>query len=750
MSRLPTPGADNGQWGDILNDFLSIEHNSDGTLKASGTIASKADNSSVVHLSGSETITGTKIFSVSPTVPTPTGASHATRKDYVDGLLSSLKSLPDLIEPSGDISGATDSSAINSALSAGNVTLRGTYYVSSTILIPSNRLFLLWDAEVILTAGSARNILRNTDQNATGNSNIHVYGIGKAILNGQASSQSSASAINTIGVSWVHVTDLSMSNITIGPCYGPCMVSQGVVKGRYYNIELAQDLSTSNQDGIDFGPACSDIIVDGVYGKTGDDCISIFAQKTAGFGHSIYKAASANASISNITIRNVTVDVGINPVRLQAGDTYTSGGTFPNTLSGVHIANFVNLNNNTASNGYSMIVFGEVEYVTTPPAKEDLRDITFNGYRGRASVIVGATTNFMDVHISNVTITSPWKTFMGVPQYSTATSHTIDNVTFSNIKTTDSSTDATGSVLNSRTGSAWSRITVDGADIRRCGNILNNGGSMDPMVVKNINVTTFSGQVIRSTNTELGALENIYLRSPTATNLYLTTSTRLRLNNVPAFKSGDVVPDATTAGSMIHAEAGFDPTNTGHTTGGVYLSSGSVWFRISDFTNQTPVDIQFPSSVADPSDVRSSDTATIGAGSARYYRVRSGGTISKIGLQITTQAGNIDVGIYRNNGQSGQLAAPGSLVASSGSVACPAVGYAEVSLSTNAVVMPGDWIALATDNASTAFRSRISSAQTTDLAKGRCVGQSVFPLPTPLATPGTAEAGRIIVLNGVV
>lgn len=33
MSRLPTPGRDDGTWGDILNDFLSVEHKADGTLK---------------------------------------------------------------------------------------------------------------------------------------------------------------------------------------------------------------------------------------------------------------------------------------------------------------------------------------------------------------------------------------------------------------------------------------------------------------------------------------------------------------------------------------------------------------------------------------------------------------------------------------------------------------------------------------------------------------------------------------------
>lgn len=33
MARLPTPGFDNGAWGDILNEYLRVSHNEDGTLK---------------------------------------------------------------------------------------------------------------------------------------------------------------------------------------------------------------------------------------------------------------------------------------------------------------------------------------------------------------------------------------------------------------------------------------------------------------------------------------------------------------------------------------------------------------------------------------------------------------------------------------------------------------------------------------------------------------------------------------------
>lgn len=41
MSRLPTPGSDRGNWGSILNDYLSQSHNADGTIKDSIITESK-------------------------------------------------------------------------------------------------------------------------------------------------------------------------------------------------------------------------------------------------------------------------------------------------------------------------------------------------------------------------------------------------------------------------------------------------------------------------------------------------------------------------------------------------------------------------------------------------------------------------------------------------------------------------------------------------------------------------------------
>lgn len=85
MARLPQPGGDNGTWGQVLNEFLGVEHNSDGTLKTNGSLASKADDSATVHTTGNETIAGIKTFNSSPVIPTPTTASQAANKSYVDG-----------------------------------------------------------------------------------------------------------------------------------------------------------------------------------------------------------------------------------------------------------------------------------------------------------------------------------------------------------------------------------------------------------------------------------------------------------------------------------------------------------------------------------------------------------------------------------------------------------------------------------------------------------------------------------------
>ena len=56
MARLPVPGSDDGTWGDLLNVFLSVEHNADGTLKTSGSLSAKADTTTTI--TGTSSVSG--------------------------------------------------------------------------------------------------------------------------------------------------------------------------------------------------------------------------------------------------------------------------------------------------------------------------------------------------------------------------------------------------------------------------------------------------------------------------------------------------------------------------------------------------------------------------------------------------------------------------------------------------------------------------------------------------------------------
>jgi hypothetical protein len=53
-------------------------------------LAAKANDDAVVHLAGTETVTGTKSFAVPPNVPTPVGTGDVTNKSYVDAAIATV------------------------------------------------------------------------------------------------------------------------------------------------------------------------------------------------------------------------------------------------------------------------------------------------------------------------------------------------------------------------------------------------------------------------------------------------------------------------------------------------------------------------------------------------------------------------------------------------------------------------------------------------------------------------------------
>jgi hypothetical protein len=68
-------------------------------------LATKADDSSVVHVNGAETISGTKTFSSAPNVPAPSGTGSVVNKAYVDQAVANVGAGSYLSTAGGTVTG---------------------------------------------------------------------------------------------------------------------------------------------------------------------------------------------------------------------------------------------------------------------------------------------------------------------------------------------------------------------------------------------------------------------------------------------------------------------------------------------------------------------------------------------------------------------------------------------------------------------------------------------------------------------
>ncbi len=292
MTRLPTPGSDKGTWGSILNDFLDVAHNADGSLKATSKINSayqkpaggipesdlsaavqtlltngnagnaaklqsvpvsssppadgqvlsysqagttwqptavpglslKADDSTVVHTSGNETINGVKTFNSSPVVPAPTNATDAANKSYVDTATGAITALSWVnVKTLGAVGDFVndDTAAIQNAITNYNVVYipAGHYKITSALALTD---------VTIIGDGAEVTIVEQTNTAADG-----LNGVNKAYVRisgiqfkGPASGSGTGLNLDGSSVSWyVTLEDVRFDSWGAHGVYGFDVVS---------------------------------------------------------------------------------------------------------------------------------------------------------------------------------------------------------------------------------------------------------------------------------------------------------------------------------------------------------------------------------------------------------------------------------------------------------------------------------------------------------------------------------------------
>ena len=148
------------------------------------------------------------------------------------------------------------------------------------------------------------------------------------------------------------------------------------------------------------------------------------------------------------------------------------------------------------------------------------------------------------------------------------------------------------------------------------------------------------------------------------------------------------------------------------------------------------------------SDAPLTASTTIGsANDCRYHRSLEAQVISKIAIHVVVQSGNLSVAVFAADA----TGIPSTRTATSGAVAVPAPGYAELSLGASVSVRAGDFLAISCDNNTATFIGLGLNGLTSDLFQEVLYVQATAH-PAPASTSiGSllAQSNRSLAIRGV-
>jgi hypothetical protein len=152
MTRLPVPGSDSGAWGQILNDFLVVSHNTDGTPKdisqsqvtgLTSDLSSKVESSRAINsgtgLSGGGDLSADRTLAV-----LDDSTVQRIQVEHSGSLISTRKKL-NFINGSNVTVSVADDTANNRT----NITMAATQPIASALPTPEDQGLLTWSFDPV-------------------------------------------------------------------------------------------------------------------------------------------------------------------------------------------------------------------------------------------------------------------------------------------------------------------------------------------------------------------------------------------------------------------------------------------------------------------------------------------------------------------------------------------------------------------------------------------------------------------------
>ena len=133
--------------------------------------------------------------------------------------------------------------------------------------------------------------------------------------------------------------------------------------------------------------------------------------------------------------------------------------------------------------------------------------------------------------------------------------------------------------------------------------------------------------------------------------------------------------------------------------------------------------------------------AVVGANTAALCRIQIARSVvvNRLWVNIATSSGNIDVGLYADDG----AGSPGALIVSSGSVASPGTGNRSFTIADTTLPEGVVWFAVAASNGT--LQLARSTFGVVAQSTGSCTKASSFPLPSSISSPSASGVNTFAV-----